>query len=211
MKILISSVVILVCVQTVPSITSNDVYNIRVYSTIIHQTLKKWFREWNSFLPFLFCPISASYLKVCHKKDPNLNECIRESIELLRPKLSEGVPDLMIPACDPLSIPEIVIKQNSGAIHMESQYSNIVVSGLSNFTLRSVRLDPETHKFRIKLWFPSLEMTSDYHIHGKLLMMPLAGSGSSKGNFSEWLVLLVSEMNSDWYVCYFFFLSVMLV
>lgn len=130
--------------------------------------------------------IPASYLKICHKKDPQLNECIRESIELLRPQLKHGVPDFMIPACDPLSIPEITIRQNSGAVRLESDYSNMVISGLSNFTLRSVRLDPKTHKFRIMLWFPSLDMTSDYHIHGKLLLMPLAGSGKSKGNFSEW-------------------------
>lgn len=110
---------------------------------------------------------------------------MRESIELLRPKLTEGVPELMIPPCDPLDIPEIRIQQNSGAIRMESEYSNIVVSGLSNFTLRSVRLDPETNKFRMKLWFPYLGMTSDYSIHGKLLLMPLAGSGKSKGNFSK--------------------------
>lgn len=127
----------------------------------------------------------ASYLKVCHKNDPNLNDCIRDSIERLRPQLARGVPDLLIPSCDPLSIPEIVITQNSGAIRMESQYSNIIVTGLSNFTLRSVRLDPESHKFRIKLWFPTLEMTSDYHIHGKLLMMPLSGSGKSNGTFSK--------------------------
>lgn len=130
----------------------------------------------------------ASFLKICHKSDPKLNDCIRESIEHLRPKLAEGVAEFMIPPCEPLSIPEIVIQQNAGAIRMESEYSNIIVSGLSNFTLRSVRLDPKTNKFRIKLWFPSLDMTSDYHIHGKLLLMPLAGSGKCKGNFSKFFL-----------------------
>lgn len=137
------------------------------------------------FLFFFNSLFVASYLKICHKNDPKLNDCIRESIELLRPKLTEGVPELLIPPCDPLAIPEIRIEQNSGAIRMESEYSNIIVTGLSNFTLRTVRLDPETNKFRIKLWFPYLGMISDYHIHGKLLLMPLAGSGKSKGNFSK--------------------------
>lgn len=135
-----------------------------------------------------FCTFfsTAAYLKVCHKTDPKLNECIRDSIEKLRPMLSDGIPELLIPGCEPLSIPEIVITQNSGAISMESQYSNIVITGLSNFTLRAVRLDPETNKFRIALWFPDLAMTSDYYIHGKLLLMPLSGSGQSRGKFSEY-------------------------
>lgn len=139
----------------------------------------------SSFLKIVFIEIPADYLKICHRKDPKLNDCIRESIEGLRPKLAAGIEELLVPPCEPLSIPEISIRQNAGAIRMDSEYSNILVSGLTNFTLRSIRMDPETNKFRIKLWFPSLAMVSDYNIHGKLLLMPLAGSGTCKGNFSK--------------------------
>lgn len=45
----------------------------------------------------------------------------------------------MIPPCDPLVVPKISIKQNSGAINMDSEYSDIKVSGLSNFDLLGVR------------------------------------------------------------------------
>lgn len=129
--------------------------------------------------------ISASFLKVCHKKDPKLSDCVNASIELLRPKLGKGVPELMIPPCEPLLIPQISIQQNGGAIRMESEFTDIVINGMSNFTLRYIRIDPETNKFRMKLWFPTLAMTSNYHVNGKLLLLPLAGSGTCKGNFCK--------------------------
>lgn len=81
----------------------------------------------------------ANYLKICHRKDPKLNECVQESIEKLRPKLAQGVKELLIPSCEPLEIPQVAIKQNAGAVSMESLYSNILVHGLTNFTLNGVR------------------------------------------------------------------------
>lgn len=87
-----------------------------------------------------FVPIySASYLKICHRKDPKLNECVQESIEKLRPKLATGIKELLLPSCEPLVIPQIAIKQNAGAVSMESIYSNVLVHGLTNFTLHGVR------------------------------------------------------------------------
>lgn len=121
----------------------------------------------------------------CHKKDPNLDECLRKTIETIRANLTNGIPELLIPPCEPLAIPEIRIKQNSGAIRMESAYSDVIVSGLSNFTLRKVHVDQSTGAFRIDFWFPLLRMSSNYHIHGKVLLMPLSGNGTALGNFSK--------------------------
>lgn len=134
---------------------------------------------------------SAFFMLSCRKNDPELNECIRKSIEMLRPKLSEGIPELLVPPCEPLNIPRINIKQNAGAIRMESDYTDVTVSGLSNFTLRSVRIDTANNKFRVNLWFPTLKMTANYHIQGKILLMSLAGDGPCTGNFSMLLILFL--------------------
>lgn len=134
---------------------------------------------------FTLSIFSAIFMMSCRKNDPDLNECVRKSIEMLRPKLAKGIPELLVPPMEPLTIPEINIKQNAGAIRMESDYTDVSVSGLSNFTLRSVRIDTTNNKFRINLWFPALQMTANYHIHGKLLLMSLAGNGPCTGNFSK--------------------------
>lgn len=92
----------------------------------------------------------------------------------------------MIPPCEPLKIPEINIKQNAGAIRIESQYSDMVIAGFSNFTLRDISVDVAKKRLQADLWFPELGMTSNYLIHGKLLLMPITGSGKAYGNFSEY-------------------------
>lgn len=66
---------------------------------------------------------------------------MHSAILTLQPKLAEGIEELLIPSCEPLEIPRVTIRQNAGAISMDSEYANILVYGLSNFTLRSVRFD----------------------------------------------------------------------
>lgn len=131
----------------------------------------------------------ANFLKKCNKNDPHLDNCLREAIELLRTNkdknLANGIPELLIPPCEPLSIPEIRIKQNAGAIRMECIYSDVVISGLSNFTIRKVHVNKLSDSFRIDFWFPILKMSSKYHINGKVLLMPLLGKGDSSANFSK--------------------------
>ncbi|XP_031635979.1 protein takeout-like [Contarinia nasturtii] len=124
-------------------------------------------------------------LKQCQKNDPKLNECLKNAIESVRPNLAKGIPELLIPKCEPLKVPEIRIIQNAGAIRVESQYNDVIIHGLSNFTLRDINVDPVSKRFRADLWFPHLQMTSNYIIQGKVLLMPLVGNGLATGNFSD--------------------------
>lgn len=130
---------------------------------------------------------------MCRRNDPNLNECVRNLIEKMRTKLANGIPEMMLPRMEPLSIPEIAIKQNSGAIQVDSKYTNIIVQGMSNFTLNDVAIDLNNRKFCVNLWFPSLYMTADYHLRGRLLLLPLEGHGKSVGQFSEWKFFILCE------------------
>lgn len=132
--------------------------------------------------------ILAQILKRCHPKDPNLKDCLRNAIESIRVNLTDGIPELLIPPCEPLKIPEINIKQNAGAIRIESEYSDMTIYGFSNFTLRDISVDVPKKRLQADLWFPELGMTSNYLIHGKLLLMPITGSGKAYGNFSKYTI-----------------------
>lgn len=116
-----------------------------------------------SFLLFI-----ANFIRRCQRSDPNLGECLKGTIESMRPEIANGIPELFIPPCEPLQIPEIRIKQNAGAIRMESVYSDILMSGLSNFTLRKCSVDKDLNRTVVDFWFPSVKMTAKYNIHGKV-------------------------------------------
>ncbi|EDX12736.1 GD20311 [Drosophila simulans] len=75
-----------------------------------------------------------SFLKVCHRNAPDLDTCVRESYEELRPRLIEGIPELYIPAMEPLVVPQVKMDQDSGAIYLHSVYRNVKVTGISKHT-----------------------------------------------------------------------------
>lgn len=81
----------------------------------------------------------APFLKICHRNDPNLNECVKQSVNSLRPYLKTGIPELQIPPCEPLQVPQIEISQAVGPISIRSIYTDIEVQGGTNFILKSVK------------------------------------------------------------------------
>lgn len=94
-----------------------------------------------------------------------------------------------------------MIDQGSGAVAVRSTYRDIKVYGPSQFVLRHVkyvlhlyfilkqeascffRIDMDKNRMRIKLWLPHLELISQYTMEGRILMMPIAGTGVSRGNY----------------------------
>ncbi|GAB1869770.1 Protein takeout-like protein [Camponotus japonicus] len=126
-----------------------------------------------------------SFLKICHRNDPNLNECVKRSIDSLRPYLKTGIPALQIPPCEPLRIPQIEISQTAGPISMRSTYTDIEIQGGTNFILKNVKVDVDRDCVRLKLYLPRLEMTAYYNINGKILLLPINGNGLARGNFTD--------------------------
>ncbi|RZC41969.1 takeout, partial [Asbolus verrucosus] len=121
----------------------------------------------------------------CHRSDPRLSDCIKNSVESLRPLLARGIPEFDIPSCEPLCIPEVVIDRGAGAVAVRSTYRDIKVYGPSQFVLRHIRIDMERNRIRIKLWLPRLQLTSKYTMEGRILMMPISGTGTSRGNYTN--------------------------
>lgn len=106
-----------------------------------------------------------------------------------------GIPELGVPACEPLEINSLALNQASGPIHIKSNFKNVKLYGLSDFKIRAVRINVDKAKFRLRLWFPELYMNSDYHVKGKFLMVPLEGRGKAFGNFSD--IDAVVSLKSD--------------
>ncbi|CAH0558255.1 unnamed protein product [Brassicogethes aeneus] len=130
-------------------------------------------------------PKLPSFLKVCHRNDPKLKECIKDSVERLRPFLAKGIPEFDIPSCEPLLIPEVSIDQGTGSVAVQSNYRDIKIYGPSKFTIKNVKIDLDKNKVRIKLWIPHLEISSVYTMSGKILMMPIQGTGACTGNYTN--------------------------
>lgn len=57
-----------------------------------------------------------------------------------------------------------------------------------NYSTRFLfRIDVDKNKMKIKIWLPRLEINSNYTMEGRILMMPIQGTGTTTGNYSELL------------------------
>lgn len=75
----------------------------------------------------VFTFLAAPYIKVCSPKDPNINQCITNSIDQLRSKLATGIPELHIPKIEPLLLNNIQLIRGPRNAKFEFVISNLQV------------------------------------------------------------------------------------
>lgn len=82
--------------------------------------------------------LTADFLHICHKSDPNLIGCMKTSIETLRPSLIKGIPDLDIPSIEPMDIGNLLVSENTRSNGLHISAKNIVASGASTFRINKM-------------------------------------------------------------------------
>ncbi|XP_077289809.1 circadian clock-controlled protein daywake-like [Arctopsyche grandis] len=136
------------------------------------------------------CNVSANeslskYVKICSRNDVDLNNCVLESVMLLKPHLFKGIPELDIPSCEPLFLSEVKLVQGHGVMAMNSEYRNVHLWGFSNFTVHNMDIDLEKKLIKFDVNIPNLTMKSNYFIDGKILLFPIVGNGLFYANYSD--------------------------
>jgi len=75
----------------------------------------------------VFCIFIASYIKVCSRKDPEINKCVFNSMEQLRDKLITGIPELNVPPVEPLILKHIRLLRGPTGARLDVNLTNIQV------------------------------------------------------------------------------------
>lgn len=134
-----------------------------------------------SCLLFHFAELSKipSYIKVCKRNDPKLNDCIINSIETLRPYLLKGIPELEVPSMEPLTLPEVLVARGAG---IRAVGKNIDISGPGSFVIKKLNVDLSNYQVDIAVDLPFLTFDGEYEVSGRLLVLPLKGKGPVKAN-----------------------------
>ncbi|KAK3923269.1 Protein takeout [Frankliniella fusca] len=113
--------------------------------------------------------------KPCPKADPNLNECMMKSVEKFLPILKKGIPRFNIPVLDPLMLGDLDFSTND----LKMVYKDTKMSKLfTDYKVVLVEFDPEKHTMRMNLKVPEVVSEGHYELNGKLMVMPVVGSGA---------------------------------
>lgn len=114
-----------------------------------------------------------SYINVCGRKNPNLDQCILNNIDNIKHKICEGIPELDIPPNDPLVLETLAISDTTdNKLYMR----DTKVKGLCDFTIHSFHFDINKLHFDAKLSFGLLQMNSTYDFDVRILV-PIVQKG----------------------------------
>lgn len=89
-------------------------------------------------LNIVLTSLAADFLHICHLSDPNLIDCMIESIEALRPSLITGIPELDIPSIDPMDIGNLIVSETTQSNGLRISAKNIHAFGASTFKIKSL-------------------------------------------------------------------------
>ncbi|XP_046989563.1 protein takeout-like isoform X2 [Schistocerca americana] len=121
------------------------------------------------------------YLKACSEKDPNVNECALKNGRAAIPYLVKGDPSIRLLPMDPQQITEMVVDDKGLKFIMR----DMVVLGQANVQLQDVRVLLKERRLEMDLFFPMLDMSFKYNVSGKVLVLPLDGSGTGTMKLGE--------------------------
>lgn len=121
------------------------------------------------------------YVHICRRNDPESGRCLRDTVEALKPRLKDGIPELNIPALEPFFIKEIAIIRGQNQ-NLKAYLRNINVYGISNFEITKLKVNAAKSTFRLGVKLPFLTLEGDYDIDARLLVVPIKGNGRFSAN-----------------------------
>ncbi|XP_011879806.1 PREDICTED: circadian clock-controlled protein-like [Vollenhovia emeryi] len=127
-----------------------------------------------------------SYIKVCNRNDPEINKCVLNSIEQLRSKLATGIPELEVPAIEPLVLKQVQLSRGPQAARLDFNLTNIEIFGPSTFKIRDFKIDPENVFLTFKVGFDKINFRGKYNINAQILLLKLVGEGGVTGSFFDY-------------------------
>ncbi|CAH1404685.1 unnamed protein product [Nezara viridula] len=150
-----------------------------------------WFASLLLLGSLVSCGVSATikpakyYFDICHTSDPKYNDCVKKTLEKLKPQLIKGIPDLNLQSVEPLHIPKIELSEGNGNFQMKQKLTNLYIHGTSNYTLEDLSINVDGREMNYTMTFPLLEFESDYELDGQILVLPIKGEGRANYNFTD--------------------------
>jgi hypothetical protein len=118
--------------------------------------------------------ISAEWLKSCKFTDPDFTQCSTDSVQGLFDQLSKGVAGLEgLETTDPMKIDRIRILQGEGPVSVNASLSKIKVTGFAQTKVVQNQVSSKDYSWITTVRLPKLRMEGNYHMNGRILVIPL--------------------------------------
>ncbi|XP_071455301.1 protein takeout-like [Hetaerina americana] len=127
---------------------------------------------------------------VCESTDPNLESCMVKTAQEMLKKLEDGIPAWNIPKLDPLKVPVMAVQRGGGVAAFNITLKDSYHHGLSKIHFIAASANPKKYEITFKVWLPVYSITGKYDMSGRLLLLPITGSGNSN--------ITLSNLTAEW-------------
>lgn len=117
---------------------------------------------------------TASYIHVCGRKDPNIDQCILNNVNNLKSKFCKGLPELELDSIEPLRLDKLSL---SDTPESKMYIENTEITGLCDYKTGPFHFDPEKNHFDIEVTFRQIRINTTYTIELHILV-PIHASGA---------------------------------
>ncbi|KAL7012575.1 hypothetical protein ACKWTF_014937 [Chironomus riparius] len=116
------------------------------------------------------------YIKICSQNDPNIEQCIVDSVMSLQPLLRSGklVEDYQMPSIEPFTYDDLTIDHGPG---FRIELKDLKSWNGSNFEIVNAKVNLEKLTFDFTVTMPNVKMIGKYKMTVKLPLIELSGNG----------------------------------
>ncbi|XP_023709338.1 protein takeout-like [Cryptotermes secundus] len=136
-----------------------------------------WVRVAQTALPL------PTYIKPCARSNPDFNACALRSARDSFPYAVKGDPSFRLLPLDPMQVEQVKVEVG-GAGGLTVLMKNVHISGITDTKIEMTNFNFETRHIHHEATTPRLEVIGQYEVCGRVLQLPLSGSG----NFNVTLV-----------------------
>ncbi|KAF5272815.1 hypothetical protein FQA39_LY07842 [Lamprigera yunnana] len=153
---------------------------------------------YEAVLAFAFLSIVVDSAKlpanfpVCKLIPSELPECFARAVEETLSILTNPVPELGLPSINPIVIERLEFNGGSGNIVLNQKLNDVKIYNMQNTKVTKADINIDRNYFNNALYthLPEMKFEADYEIDGKMLVVPIRGSGKMKLQISDLTTVL---------------------
>ncbi|XP_076173818.1 take-out-like carrier protein [Ptiloglossa arizonensis] len=123
-----------------------------------------------------------SSFRICDRALPEqeYNQCIADAARDAVVSLAGGLKNFKILPVEPLLVDSVKIGESQGSVALRQEYRNIKLHGLTkNLQIKNYNIDWDKCLLSSDSYNPQVDFVADYKVDGKILLLPIKGSGKS--------------------------------
>ncbi|KAJ3651217.1 hypothetical protein Zmor_017268 [Zophobas morio] len=113
----------------------------------------------------------------CNPKRSDFDQCLPKAVESAIRQLYQVYDELNLTVTEPLDVAALTIDAGSGPMGTKQVYKNLKTAGLEEITCSKAGFDFDKKRLSLQCLIPRYELTFDYELSGKILVLPKTGRG----------------------------------